>query len=106
CKSEGGAGLRRAYGQQSEPKEIASVLNQLVFISDALGDRQKAINYFTQALPFWRAGKNRQSEAETLAHIGRIYNTMGDKKQANTVFDKARLIVRTSSILNPVSDGN
>src|SRR5574341_1029097 len=89
--------LSRAAGKMSESGEIASTLNQLASIADALGDRQQAINYYNQSIPLWRAATDRQSEAAALTQLGRIYNSLGDKQQAQQLFNQARLIVQTSS---------
>src|SRR5262249_62107243 len=71
---------------------------------DSLGDRRQAINYYKQALPLWRAANDRQSEVGTLTQLGRIYNSLGDKQEAQRLFDQARLIVRASGTQRTFGD--
>src|SRR5262249_14917016 len=81
--------LRSAVGV-SEPGEIAHPFAQFAASSDSLGDRRKAINYYSQSIPLWRAANDRQSEAAALTRLGRVHNSLGDKQQAQQYFDQAR----------------
>src|SRR5262249_19311162 len=98
--------LLHPAGKSAEPGEIPYTLHQLGTIADSLGDRQRAINYYKQALPLWRAANDRQSEVGTLTQLGRVYNSLGDKQEAQRNFEQARLIVQASSMLRTFGDEN
>ncbi|BAZ32205.1 TPR domain protein [Cylindrospermum sp. NIES-4074] len=44
--------------------------------------QQQALKQFAEALPLYRTVGDRQSEANTLIYIGRIYSNLGDKQKA------------------------
>lgn len=50
----------------------ATILNNIGFIYDALGARQKALNYFSQALLLYRALGHRSDETRILNNIARL----------------------------------
>src|SRR5215468_7831894 len=81
-KYEDALRLLSSAGRLTEPGEMAQTFNQLASIADALGERPQAINYYNQSLPLWRAANDRQNEATTLTRLGRVYNSLGDKQQA------------------------
>jgi len=47
-----------------------------------LGERQRALDYFGQALPLNRAGGRSSGEATTLNNIARVYDLLGEKQKA------------------------
>jgi CHAT domain-containing protein len=47
-----------------------------------MGERQKALDYYNQALPVLREVGNRQGEASTLNNLGFAYDALGDKQRA------------------------
>jgi tetratricopeptide (TPR) repeat protein len=59
------------------------------FISDVLGEKQKALVYYNQALPLQRAVDDRRGEANNLHGIGVVYNVLGQKQEALSYFNQA-----------------
>ncbi|HXF05031.1 MAG TPA: CHAT domain-containing tetratricopeptide repeat protein, partial [Blastocatellia bacterium] len=55
----------------------------------ALGERQKALEYFSQALSLHRAVGNRAGEATTLGNIGLVYNALGERQKALEYYSQA-----------------
>src|SRR5262249_10936184 len=98
-KYEDALRLLRAAGKVAEPGDIAHTFNQIAAIADALGDRQQSINYYNQALPLWREANDRQNEALTLTRLGRIHYSLGDKQQAERLFEQSRLIAQASTLM-------
>ncbi|MBO0722489.1 MAG: CHAT domain-containing protein, partial [Blastocatellia bacterium] len=47
-----------------------------------LGDTQKALEHFTEALLIYRATRDRYGEADTLSNMGVVYNRMGELQKA------------------------
>ena len=46
-----------------------------------LGDRQRALEYYGQALPIRREVGDRAGEAVTLNNIGALYSRLGDRQR-------------------------
>jgi CHAT domain-containing protein len=57
-----------------------------------LGERQKALDLYTQALPLYRAVGDRRREAITLNNIGGVYNSLGPKQKALDYYAQALLL--------------
>ena len=49
---------------------------------DGLGERQRALEYYQQALPILREVGDRAGEATTLNNIGAVYDGLGDRAAA------------------------
>ncbi|MEG3837296.1 tetratricopeptide repeat protein, partial [Microcoleus sp. Z1_C3] len=47
-----------------------------------LGEKQKALEYYSQSLPLRRAVGDRSGEASTLNNIGLVYSDLGEKQKA------------------------
>jgi CHAT domain-containing protein/tetratricopeptide (TPR) repeat protein len=60
----------------------AATLNNIGHVYDALGEKQKALDYYQQALPLRRAVGDRAGEATTLNNIGVVYDALGEKQKA------------------------
>nr|BFE72565.1 hypothetical protein GCM10020092_058660 [Actinoplanes digitatis] len=56
---------------------------------EGLGDRQRALDYYQQALPITREVGDRASEATTLNNIGSVHSRLGDRQQALTYYQQA-----------------
>ncbi|MFM6246213.1 MAG: CHAT domain-containing protein, partial [Dolichospermum sp.] len=61
---------------------------------DALGEKQKALDYYNQALPIYRAVGDRGGEATTLNNIGGVYDALGEKQKALDYYNQALPIRR------------
>jgi CHAT domain-containing protein len=60
-----------------------------------LGKKQKALEYYNQSLPIWRAVRDRSGEATTLNNTGRVYDTLGENQKALEYFNQALPIYRS-----------
>jgi CHAT domain-containing protein/Flp pilus assembly protein TadD len=63
-------------------------------IYDSLGEKQKALDYYNQALPLFRAVGNKSGEATTLNNIGLVYDSLGEKQKALDYYDQALSLFR------------
>jgi tetratricopeptide (TPR) repeat protein len=91
----------KLYQQLDSKLEQALVLTGLGRIYDDLGEKQKALDYYQQALPLWRAvgateGTQiaRAGEATTLSNIGAVYDALGEKQKALDYLQQALPIRR------------
>ncbi|MDZ7968277.1 MAG: CHAT domain-containing tetratricopeptide repeat protein, partial [Nostoc sp. DedSLP03] len=69
-------------------------LNNIGAIYDDLGEKQKAISFYNQALPILRAVGNRSVEATTLNNIGLVYDALGEKQKAISFYNQALPLYR------------
>ena len=60
----------------------------------ALGERQKALDYYNRALPVFRAVSDRDGEASTLNNIGGVYYALGEKQKALDYYNQALAVYR------------
>lgn len=67
----------------------ASTLSNIGRVYNNLGGRQKALDYFNQALPLWQESGNSAGQASTYDGIGRAYSDMGDANRALDNFNRA-----------------
>jgi tetratricopeptide (TPR) repeat protein len=68
---------------------INFVLLLIGAVYDSLGEKQKALDYYHQALPLRRAVEDRNGEAVTLSNIGAVYSDLGEKQKALDYFQQA-----------------
>jgi tetratricopeptide (TPR) repeat protein len=59
-----------------------------------LGQKRKALEFYTQALPLLRAVGDRRVDATTLNNIGEVYDSLGEKRKALDYYNRAALIQR------------
>jgi CHAT domain-containing protein/Tfp pilus assembly protein PilF len=69
-------------------------LNNIGFLYDVLGQKQKALEYYEKALPILREVGNRSGEAATLNNIGRVYDALDQKQKALEYYEKSLPILR------------
>jgi CHAT domain-containing protein len=67
----------------------AITLNNIGHVYGDLGERQKALNYYNQALPLRRAVGDRDGEASTLNNIGAVYDGLGERQKALDYYKQA-----------------
>ncbi|BAY22743.1 TPR domain protein [Calothrix sp. NIES-2100] len=72
----------------------ATTLNNIGAVYNDLGEKQKALEYFNNALPLSRAVGDRGGEATTLNNIGAVYNDLGEKQKALEYFNNALPLLR------------
>ncbi|MEG4280433.1 CHAT domain-containing protein, partial [Microcoleus sp. MON1_C1] len=71
--------LFRAVGDRGGE---ATTLNNIGKAYSQLGEKQKALEYYSQSLPLRRAVGDRGGEATTLNTIGSVYSDLGEKQKA------------------------
>ena len=83
--------LYRAVGDRGGE---ATTLNNIGGVYNALGEKQKALVFYNQALPILRAVGDRGGEATTLNNIGAVYYDLGEKQKALVFYNQALPILR------------
>uniref|UniRef100_A0ACD5GSI4 Tetratricopeptide repeat protein n=1 Tax=Desertifilum tharense IPPAS B-1220 TaxID=1781255 RepID=A0ACD5GSI4_9CYAN len=68
-------------------------------VYSALGEYQRALDVYKQALPLWREVEDRQGEATSLNNIGVLYDSLGDFNQALESYNQALPYIKPSKIL-------
>ncbi|MGM3307174.1 CHAT domain-containing protein [Anabaena sp. WFMT] len=84
-------GILRAVGNRSME---ATTLNNIGLVYSDLGEKQKALDFYNQALPIFRVVGNKNMEATTLSNIGLIYSDLGEKQKALDFYNQAFPILR------------
>ncbi|EAW33693.1 tetratricopeptide repeat protein [Lyngbya sp. PCC 8106] len=82
------------YRQAGNLEGQANSLLGLGRISDLLGDKQKALDYYNQSLPLSRQLGDKRGEAATLNNIGNVYNALGDKQTALDYLNQSLPLMR------------
>jgi CHAT domain-containing protein/uncharacterized protein HemY len=90
-KSQEARLLYRAVGDR---RGEATTLNNIGRVYSALGEKQKALDYYNEALPILRAVGDRGGEAVTLNNMGAVYDDLGEKQKALDFFNQALPILR------------
>src|ERR1039458_4133616 len=72
----------------------ALCLHQIGSIYYNLGEPQKALDYYNQALPLLRAVGDRARQAAMLTNIGNVYADLGEKQKALDHFNQALPLAR------------
>jgi CHAT domain-containing protein/Tfp pilus assembly protein PilF len=67
----------------------ATTLSNIGLVYSDLGEKQKALDYYQQALPLRRAVGDRSGEAVTLINIGAVYSALGEKQKALDYYQQA-----------------
>jgi tetratricopeptide (TPR) repeat protein len=67
----------------------ATTLNNIGSVYDSLGQREKALEFYNQALPIMEEVGDRSSTATTLNNIGMVYNALGQREKALEFFNQA-----------------
>ncbi|MEG4997849.1 CHAT domain-containing protein [Microcoleus sp. B4-D4] len=79
----------KLYQEVGNRSGEAVTLTSIGNIYSALGEQQKALEYYSQSLPLFRATSNRSEEATTLNSIGSIYVNFGEKQKALEYFSQS-----------------
>jgi CHAT domain-containing protein/Tfp pilus assembly protein PilF len=72
----------------------ATALNNIAFVYDALGYKQKALEYYKKSLPIRQAVGDQSGEATTLNNIGGVYSDLGQKLKAMEYYRKSLVIMQ------------
>jgi tetratricopeptide (TPR) repeat protein len=71
------------------PEQTASMMVNIGFVHDALGEKTQALAYYEQALPLRRQAGDKAGEATTLNNLGGVYDDLGEKAQALAYYEQA-----------------
>ncbi|HEY7388337.1 MAG TPA: CHAT domain-containing protein [Bryobacteraceae bacterium] len=82
-------------GAQDRAEEAKTVYT-LALLYIEIGDRQKALEYATQALPLARASGDVKTLARALDSIGEVHNNFDDKKEAIGYYEQALPLMRAA----------
>ncbi len=72
----------------------AVTLRSIGQVYSALGEKQKAVSFYNQALPLYRAVADKAGEARTLNNIGAVYSDLGEKQKALSYYNQALPLYR------------
>ena len=78
--------LYRAVG---DSRLEAVTLNNIGLVYDALGEKQKALDFYNQSLPLSRATGDKAQEAVTLTNIGAVYSALGETQTALEYYNQS-----------------
>ncbi|WP_016953021.1 DUF2225 domain-containing protein [Anabaena sp. PCC 7108] len=92
AKLETALTLFREAGEK--PFREAVVLLRIGYIYSSLGEKQKALEYYKQALPIYRTVGNKEGEAATLHNIGSIYDSWGQRQESLQYYNQAVSLLR------------
>ncbi|MBW4549544.1 MAG: CHAT domain-containing protein [Aphanocapsa sp. GSE-SYN-MK-11-07L] len=88
---------RILYQQLDDKSGEAIALLGTGAVYSALGEQQKALAYYNQALPLRKAVGDRSGEANTLSNIGVVYADLGEKQKALEYYNQALPILQAVS---------
>ncbi len=77
-----------------DSKSQARMLNEFGVVYDALGEKEKALGYYEEALPLRRQVGGRSGEATTLNNIGAVYRSLGEMEKALGYYAEALPLFR------------
>jgi tetratricopeptide (TPR) repeat protein len=75
---------------------VAIALNNIGVAYDSLGEKQKALGYFNQALLLRRAASDRAGEGTTLSNMGNVYHSLGELQKALDHFNSALPLIHAA----------
>ncbi|MEH1786653.1 MAG: DUF2225 domain-containing protein [Nostoc sp.] len=80
-------------GQKLRPLE-ADTLSYIAKIYSELGEKQKALSYYNQALSLYRQVGDKKSEGVSLNNIGSVYYFLGENQKALSYYNQSLLLHR------------
>jgi tetratricopeptide (TPR) repeat protein len=83
------------YDTIGDKAQEATTLNNIALVYDALGEKQKALNYLNKSLSLSQWVGNRAGEAAALLNIGLVYSSLGEKQKALDYYNQSLPILRT-----------
>jgi len=78
------------------------ILSEIAKTYDLLGEKQRAISYYQQALPLFRLTES-SLEVATLLEISKIYSSLGDRQKAIDYLNRALQLSQSSGSLSYAS---
>jgi CHAT domain-containing protein/tetratricopeptide (TPR) repeat protein len=70
------------YADLGNEQEVANILGMLAYVSNLIGEPQRALKYFQEALPIQKKLGDRNGQANTLTGLGFLHHMLGDSKKA------------------------
>ncbi len=80
-------------------------LNVLGWVYNSVGETQKALDYYNQALPIQRSVGDRRAEAVTLYNTGKVYYSLGETQKAHNAYTQTLLLSRAVLDLDTEAKG-
>lgn len=80
--------------EMSAPQAEAATLNQIGLVYNNLGESQKALNYYQQALTIFQQHKARKEQGTTLTNIAAVYRNLGQYQKALEFYQQALALRR------------
>jgi CHAT domain-containing protein/Flp pilus assembly protein TadD len=80
----------------SDGDDEATALANVGYICNDLGERQRAISFYNQALLLRRTLRDRSGEALMLNNIGSVYSALGEKQKALELYKQALSLSRSA----------
>ena len=77
------------YRRASDRKGEAQTLHSIGVVYRSLGETQKALDKYNEALPINREVGDRSGEATTLNDIGVVYRSLGETRKALEKYNEA-----------------
>ncbi len=71
------------------PQQKALIVSYIASVSNVLGQKQQALNYYEQALRIMREVGDRPGEGTTLNNLGHVYDDLGQKPKALDYYEQA-----------------
>jgi CHAT domain-containing protein/tetratricopeptide (TPR) repeat protein len=84
--------------------EQARTLYSIGLLYIMIGDRQKALDYTTRAVPVAQAARDSRAEAWALGAIGQVYDYFDDKRKAVEYYDQALPLMQAAN--DRLGEGN
>ena len=75
-------------------EDEGTLLNNLAWVYDALGDKRRALGTYEEALAIRREVGDRSGEGTTLNNIAAVYRALGDPRRALGTYEEALAISR------------
>lgn len=88
------AAAQTLFAQTKSKSDEAVCFNRMGFVSNALDEKQKALEFSNQALPLYRAVGDKNGESAALNQIGSVYENLGEKQKALEFYNQALEIIR------------
>ncbi|MEG4199468.1 CHAT domain-containing protein [Microcoleus sp. Pol12A5] len=84
----------KLYREVGDNGKQAFSLTALAKIYSDLGEKQKALEYYSQSLPLFRATGDRRGGAHTLTNIGGVYSDLGEQQKALEYYSQSLPLFR------------
>ncbi|MEG4145563.1 CHAT domain-containing tetratricopeptide repeat protein [Microcoleus sp. Pol12B5] len=84
----------KLYWEAGDRRGEATTLTGIGRVYSELGEKQKALEYYSQSLTLTRATGDHREEAVTLTNIGNVYSELGEKQKALEYYSQSLPLFR------------